>query len=264
MAHVIFAPVNIFLSYTRKKDQFQKVTAFRERFELEVEMRVPGSRVFQDTQHMLDGQHFPEVLETELRNADVLLALVSPSWLQSDWCRREFLLFTDDATDNARLHRILPVLWVDTPDMHVRSLDVVARTMAKINYSDWRDLRFESWDDPKNQRQLGKLAESAAALVQASPTSTNQVIEQAGEAMPERLSEKKERLLLALNSATDGLPEDRLAQLAVVGPAGASVYLHELQSEGYVRPRLRVGQRVNHWLISVPGQAYLVQHGLAV
>lgn len=261
----MLAPMNIFLSYTRNKDQFQKVTSFRARFAQAVEMRLPGSRVFQDTQHMLDGQHFPEVLATELRRADVLLALVSPAWLQSDWCRQEFSLFTDDATDSARLHKILPVLWVDTPDMHARSLDLVARTMASINYSDWRDLRYESWDDSNNQRQLGKLAESAAALVHASPaTRSNAISDQALGSMPVRLSDNKEKLLLALNVAADGLPEDEAAQDAVVSKTTASVCLDELQRDGFVRQRLRVGQRMNHWLISVPGQAYLVQHGLAV
>ena len=257
--------MKLFLSYTRKKDQFLKVSSFRERLEVEVEMRSPGSRVFQDKQHLLEGSHFPEVLAAELKGADVLLALVSPAWLQSEWCRREFSLFTDDATDSMRLHRILPVLWVDTPEMNPRSLDLVARTMANISYSDWRDLRYENWDDSKNQRQVGKLAESAIALIQTAPGTTPH---QAAEASAQkgsgtgRLSEDKERLLLALNAASDGLPEDRVAQMSRVSQTRANVYLTELQADGFVRQRLRVGQRVNHWIVSTPGKAYLVQHDL--
>ena len=257
--------MNIFLSYTRKKDQFPKVSAFRERFESEIEMRSPGAHVFQDKQHMLDGSHFPEVLEGELQRADVFLALVSPAWLKRDLCRREFSLFTDDATDSSRLHRILPVLWVDTPDMNPRSLDIVARTMANISYSDWRDLRYESWEDSKNQRQLGKLAESAIALLKPAFGSTPRhpaEEESRVAARADRLTEEKERLLLALNAASGGLPEDRVAQIANVSQTRASVYLHELQGRGFVSQRLRVGQSVNHWLVSTPGQSYLVQHEL--
>lgn len=51
--------------------------------------------------------------------------------------------------------------------MSPKSFDVVAKTLANINYSDWRDLRYENWDAPQNQRQLGKLAESAVALGRA-------------------------------------------------------------------------------------------------
>lgn len=257
--------MNIFLSYTRKKDQFLKVSSFRERLEVEVEMRSPGSRVFQDKQHLLEGSHFPEVLAKELKSADVLLALVSPAWLQSEWCRREFSLFTDDATDSKRLHRILPVLWVDTPEMNSRSLDLVARTMASISYADWRDLRYENWDDSKNQRQVGKLADCAIALLHsASESAPNQTPETSAQKgfRSGRLSEDKERLLLALNAAADGLTEDRVAQISKISQTRANVYLTELQTEGFVRQRLRVGQRVNHWLVSTPGKAYLVQHNL--
>jgi hypothetical protein len=256
--------MNIFLSYTREKDQFQKVSAFRERLAVEVEMRLPGSRVFQDKQHLLEGSHFPEALTAELQRSEVLLVLMSPAWLHSEWCRREFSTFTDDATDNARLHRILPVLWVDTPELNPRSLDLVARTMANISYSDWRDLRYESWEDSKNQRQIGKLAECAIALIQPCASNVGAPAPPASHSHAAvRLSEEKEKLLLALNGAPDGLTEDRVAQISGLSQTRANVYLHELHTDGgYVNQRMRVGQRINHWLIRTPGKAYLVQHNL--
>lgn len=159
--------MKVFLSYTRNKDQFNKVSSFRDRVEHELSMRSPGSTVFQDKRNCSEGQHFPEELDKALRQADVLLALVSPAWLQSEWCRKEFSVFTVDATDAHRLHRILPVLWVDTPDLSAKSLDVIAKTLANINYSDWRDLRYENWDAAENQRQLGRLAESVIALARS-------------------------------------------------------------------------------------------------
>jgi hypothetical protein len=159
--------MNIFLSYTRSKDQFNKVSSFRDRLNQELSMRSPGAKVFQDTTDLTAGQHFPEELANALRQADVFLALVSPAWLQSEWCRKEFSTFTIDATDSARLHRVLPVLWVDTPELSSKSLDVIAKTLASINYSDWRDLRYENWDASENQRQLGKLAESVVALARS-------------------------------------------------------------------------------------------------
>lgn len=160
--------MKIFVSYTRNKDNFQKVSAFRERLEAEIGIRVPGSKVFQDKQHIQEGDHFPEVLTTELAKSDLLLVLVSPAWLQSEWCRREFALFTNAGANTKRMHRILPVLWVDTPDMHAQSSDSVARTLASINHADWRDLRFRSWGDTASQREIGRLADRAVSLVRAS------------------------------------------------------------------------------------------------
>ena len=106
--------MQIFLSYTRNKDQFNKVSDFRQRLHMELDIRDPGSKIFQDTINLNDGAHFPEELARELDASDVLLALVSPAWLASQWCRKEFSTFTNDATDTIRLHRILSVLWVDT------------------------------------------------------------------------------------------------------------------------------------------------------
>lgn len=156
--------MNVFLSYTRLKDQFSKVSQFRERLENEMQLREPGSQVFQDTNNLGDGQHFPEELEVAIRAADVFLALVSPAYLKSEWCRREFHLFTSNVTDSSQLHRIVPVLWVKTPEMQSSSPDNMAWTLSTINHSDWRDLRYESWDQPQNQRVIGKLAENIVNL----------------------------------------------------------------------------------------------------
>ena len=109
------------------------------------------------------------------------------------------------------------------------------------------------------------MAESAIALLQPTPGTTQteapEPSAQTGSAT-DRLSEDKERLLLALNAAADGLPEDRVAQISKLSQTRANVYLNELKTEGFVRQRLRVGQRANHWLVSTPGKAYLVRHDL--
>jgi len=156
--------MKVFLSYTRNKDIFQKVSAFREHLEVELAMRSPGSIVFQDTSHIQQGDNFPHLLADELTKSDVLLVLLSPAWLGSDWCRREYALFTQDGLNSDRLQRILPVLWVETPQLVVSSSDAIARTLASINYADWRELRYVSWEDTTNQKAIGKLAERALAL----------------------------------------------------------------------------------------------------
>ena len=61
--------MNVFLSYTRNKDQFNKVSDFRDRLEQELSMRAPGATVFQDKHHLSEGQHFPEELEKALRRS---------------------------------------------------------------------------------------------------------------------------------------------------------------------------------------------------
>lgn len=177
--------MKLFISYTRSKDTFLKVSALRERIEAELAIRSPGSRVFQDKAHLKEGDHFPEVLASELSQADVLLILLSPAWLVSDWCRHEYSLFTQAGLNHERLRRILPVLWVDTPQLAVNSQDSLANALATINYADWRDLRYGNWDDPAVQRHVGKLAERALNMDARSPAA----VTFAGDAIPLRVSD---------------------------------------------------------------------------
>ena len=156
--------MKVFLSYTRSKDAFHKVSDLRDRIEAELAMRLPGSQVFQDTKQIHEGEHFPEALVNELSNSDVLLVLLSPAWLASVWCRREYSLFTQDGSNIDRLHRILPVLWVATPQLVPTSQDPIARALADIHYSNWTRFRYGRWDDPDIQEQIGNLAERALVL----------------------------------------------------------------------------------------------------
>ena len=157
--------MKVFLSYTRSKDQFLAVSSFRQYFAAELAIRSPGSTIFQDKERIEEGDHFPEVLENEIHAADVLLVLLSPAWLQSVWCRREFTLFTKDLGDHRRLHQILPVLWVDTPQVHPLADDPIAKTLAPIQSADWRHIRYGPWESPVNQRQVGELSQRALSLV---------------------------------------------------------------------------------------------------
>ncbi|SRR6266404_3095047 len=42
------------------------------------------------------GQIWNEKIITEIRQSDIFILLLSPQWLQSEWCRREYLLFEQE------------------------------------------------------------------------------------------------------------------------------------------------------------------------
>ena len=209
--------MNVFLSYTRLKDQFNKVSDFRERLQNELEMREPTSKVFQDSHNLREGQHFPEELEAAVRAADVLLILMSPAWLKSDWCRREFEVFNSSDDRRLRLHRIVPVLWVQTPELAASSQDPVARQLAQINYADWRAHRYESWEDPNTQRLIGKLAESICT--QAATNSPSQPADRPVKITRTRLEAATENATSILIEAVNQKNQERLARAQKPQPA---------------------------------------------
>ena len=249
--------MQVFLSYTRIKDQFGAVSAFHSRLENELKQSAPGSAIFFDKTNLAEGMHFPEKLAEALDRTDVLVPLLSPAWLQSEWCRREFELFTSERQNQAKLHSVLPVLWVATPQVSAQSADPIARALAPIQYADWKDLRHESWSNPANSRQVAKLAEAIARLVE-----TPSVIASASPPSISRLSSEKENILRSLEAAEDVLTPLEVSKKVGISKTAASVHLKELQALGLARPRLRAGQQETPWRISENGQAYLVAHGL--
>lgn len=151
--------MRIFISYTREKDKFQAVSEFRERLEVELHFYNPEAVIFQDRQFIQEGDHFPDVLVNECKRADVLMVYLTPSWLQREWCRREYEIFTSNLTDQGRMKKILPMLTIDTPQVNNTSADPIARSLADIQYMDIRELRHLRYDDPAKLKYVAKTAE---------------------------------------------------------------------------------------------------------
>jgi hypothetical protein len=151
-------------SYTRTKDQFNAVSQLAKYLEMELKIRAPGSELFHDITSIVEGQHFPEVLTDQSRRSDVFLPLISPAWLASNWCRREYLTFTSDLTDSQRLHRVLPVLWVATPQLETDAEDALIAALKPVQRFDWSELRYGDWNSPENRREVGRLADRIVAL----------------------------------------------------------------------------------------------------
>ena len=161
--------MRVFMSYTREKNAFRAVSLFKARLEMELQLLDPSTVLLQDESFIGAGQHYPERLAEECTNADLLLIHLSPAWLMKDWCRREFNLFTRDGKDDARLHRILPLLEVTTPLQSLAATDPIAAALSPIEYVDIRELRHETYDNPKKLRYVAMVAERLHSMNNGNP-----------------------------------------------------------------------------------------------
>jgi hypothetical protein len=156
-----------FISYTREKDKFQAVSEFRDRLEVELRFYDPDAVIIQDKNFIQGGEHFPEYPSEECEKADVLMIYLTPSWLTSEWCRREFEIFTKNLTDHKRMKRILPMLTVETPQVSEDSIDSIARALAKVQYIDIRRLRHLQYDNSEKLEYVAKTAKRLYELAKA-------------------------------------------------------------------------------------------------
>ena len=153
-----------FISYTREKDAHDKfVSKFRDHLETELRLRRRSATVFMDKTGIPPGLSFPAALDAALKDADVLIVLLSPAWLESTWCRRELERFVEFKSEQARFPAVLPLLWVPV-DLDSHPTDKLARFLAPIQYLDWTDLRKRRWGIYPLKDATDKLAQSMFAL----------------------------------------------------------------------------------------------------
>jgi TIR domain len=112
---------DVFLSYTRIKAQYEDViTPFWKRLQNELQQSVGTSTaIFKDTEDIEVGATWSDVLVENLNSAKVLLFLLSPTWLMSEWCVKEYSTFKEAMARDSR-KKVFPVLWttIDTRDLN--------------------------------------------------------------------------------------------------------------------------------------------------
>jgi hypothetical protein len=71
------------------------VKAFTETLEHRVNSKLANARfeIWRDEEGLRTGDKWNEKIETELRACDVLLVLLTPRWIESEYCRKEYTLF---------------------------------------------------------------------------------------------------------------------------------------------------------------------------
>jgi hypothetical protein len=76
-------------------------------------------KVWHDKEGLRTGEIWNDRLMQEIRGADVLIVLMSPRWLDSEFCRKEFTTFEEVETERKVGPYILPILWRDIdPEKH--------------------------------------------------------------------------------------------------------------------------------------------------
>jgi hypothetical protein len=82
-------------------------------FTKELERRVTAKFVnakfliWRDKDQLRTGVRWDPTIEAELRAADVLIVLLTPQWIGSDFCRREYTIFEDVEASRANWRKQL-------------------------------------------------------------------------------------------------------------------------------------------------------------
>jgi hypothetical protein len=158
-----------FWSYARLDDQNGKVSRLRKAFEQSLsEAHGEDVELYQDTNHTNWGEDWKKRIEKELKNADFLIAVVSPSYLKRTHCRYEFEQAVKlGKTILPLYYRKSPLLEEKTTRARAKKSDdrskaqaaQFAEELGKYQHRDFRDHRNKSAGDGAAQNFIDNTAD---------------------------------------------------------------------------------------------------------
>ena len=103
----------LFLSYSHADDRDGYITDLRKALEIEVQVQT-GKRltIFQDADIKV-GQDFQAVIETALDQVLLFVPVVSPSYFNSEYCKKELSLFLKRESKLGRQDLVIPIYYVE-------------------------------------------------------------------------------------------------------------------------------------------------------
>lgn len=121
--------------------------------------------IFVDRTHIQWGEPWRDRLNLALEDTKFFIPVITPRYFESAECRRELLKFAGNAESLGVGQLILPILYIETPGIDIENpRDEVVAHVARMQYEDWRQLRFEAEDSPVHRRSVSRLVNRLVAI----------------------------------------------------------------------------------------------------
>lgn len=127
--------------------------------------RSPVVQLFQDAAAISPGMDWEQSIREAIDDASFLIPIITPGYLQSEWCCTELRLFLERERALGRNDLIFPVYYQDISDFEsIRAGDVhdpeILPLLKTRQWADFRDLRHADVISEKVARRVARLAES--------------------------------------------------------------------------------------------------------
>lgn len=159
-----------FLSYVHADDlnDSGRITQLRRRLESEIRMQLGEDfSIFQDKENILVGQQWRTQIENTIDETTLLISIITPSYLNSEECRKEVELFLDRERQLERDDLIIPVLYLETASLH-NDEHTIAQALNRRQHFDWARFRFEDFESNEVRKGLSELANQVIGAIHRS------------------------------------------------------------------------------------------------
>jgi hypothetical protein len=141
-------------------------------FTVELEGRVASKltnarfEIWRDKEGLRTGNRWNEKIEAELRHAHVLIVLLTPRWIDSDYCRREYLFFEEIEASREIGEYVSPILArpIEQQEQHfTREQKDVHDKIANRQY--FKAINFLNLTKAKRNSKIEELADDIAGMI---------------------------------------------------------------------------------------------------
>lgn len=142
-----------------------RVVRLAEKIKLEYQaLTTQNIEIFVDRNSLAWGDKWRERIDTSLQTTTFYIPIITPSFIDSVECRREFLAFVNTAKSLGVEEYILAIRYIPVPGLKEESSDEIKALVAETQYEDWEELRFEDEDGPQYRKAVNKLAKRLVEL----------------------------------------------------------------------------------------------------
>ena len=170
-------PPTGFWSYARQDDQLSsgKLTSLRSLLiqELQQQYGREEIRLFQDAKAIALGSDWEKQIQKALNASTFFIPIITPNFLQSEWCCREVELFLQREQALHKLYPnlsetslIFPMLFIGVDDVEPEDPAVLA-ALQKLQWFDFRHFRHRNYDDAEVREAISSLAGTMRVLLKA-------------------------------------------------------------------------------------------------
>ncbi|MEA3014862.1 MAG: hypothetical protein QOD42_3407 [Sphingomonadales bacterium] len=158
MAKIRLPPIG-FWSYVRRDDERNrgKISELRELVLAELETQIGGDvPVFKDTISIPHGVRWEALTTQALSDATFFIPILTPNFLQSEWCCKEVRLFLEREQelfaaypDLPKRSRIFPIHYVDVEEDADTTDETVRDTLMQLQHFSFQRRRNLRYDEPE-------------------------------------------------------------------------------------------------------------------
>jgi TPR repeat protein len=167
----ILSPIG-FWSYARQDDE-ERLSALRSILQRQLQQKYGREpiKIFQDVAAIPPGADWNMKISEALHSSTFLIPIITPNFLESEWCNQEFFLFLEreqaianEFPELAQTKRIFPIFYIDITDVDAVRDDLLPE-LRKRQWTNFRDLIFKSDTHEDVRLRLDQIAESVVKVL---------------------------------------------------------------------------------------------------